>query len=295
MSVTFVHSRETIKTNIVIAILGLILLYSTQGFTWNALGHRLIAKIAYNQLTPKAKCTFNRYNRAVNKSFTPQNWVNAAVWLDTIRYQKIEKYNSMHYVDWYYSEDGTSLPPFNQINAISGINQSMDTLKEPSANNLNKGLALRVILHVVGDIHQPMHTISQVSREYPEGDRGGNLVILSKNSIAKNLHSYWDNGGGYLKLKTPKKRNPSIKKMAAQLEHEYPCSSLSLTIAPTEWAKESHELGIKAYQLLYHNIPYHYYQITTINIVKKQIALAGCRLGALLNAIAERESLATHS
>lgn len=79
---------------------------------------------------------------------------------------------------------------------------------------------------------------------------------------------------------------PSIRKMAAALEHDYPCSSLPLALSPIIWANESHELGMKAYQYLSLNTPYIYYQLKTIAITKKQIALAGCRLGALLNTIA---------
>lgn len=262
------------------------LLQSTQVFSWNAQGHRLIALIAYDELTPQAKRTFNRYNRAMNKGYEPQNWVNAAVWLDIIRYQHNETLNAMHYINLYFSEDGTPLPRTSSVNAVLGIEQSIQTLKAPNAGDLKKGMALRVLLHVVGDIHQPMHATSRVSAAYPEGDRGGHFVTLSKNHVAKNLHAYWDNGGGFLINKPKKKRALSLKKRVAELEREYPCKTLSLTLNPSQWASESHELGVRAYQWLYLNRADHDYQAETVRVVKKRIILAGCRLGALLNSLA---------
>jgi len=266
------------------AVLCCLLLYvSGAAFSWNAMGHRLIAQIAYDQLTPQSKRTYNRYNRAVNKVYGRQSFVNAAVWLDMIRYQKNESYNALHYINLYFSEDGTPIPRTPIVNAVSGIEQSIHTLNQPHASDVQKGLALRILLHVVGDIHQPMHATSRVSQRYPDGDRGGHYVELGKNPIAKNLHGYWDNGAGYLIRQRKQSRKQSIKKMAAQLENEYPCNTAAMTVNPSSWAKESHELGVDAYKRLFHAIPHAYYQYSSINIVKKRIALAGCRLGFLLN------------
>ncbi len=252
-------------------------------FSWNALGHRLIAQIAYDQLTPRTIRILNRYNHAVDHGYKPMRLVNAAVWLDYLRYQHDDTYAAMHYIDLSFSEDGTPLPSPSKVNAVTAIEQSIHTLKQPNVSDYNKGVALRVLLHVVGDIHQPMHATSRVSQRYPDGDRGGNDVKLAKNPIAKNLHAYWDSGAGYLKSHTKKKQTPSLKKMARQLEHDYPCSTFSLETNPSQWAKESHEIGIEAYQTLYHTTPDHDYQSRSISIVKKRIAISGCRLATLLN------------
>jgi hypothetical protein len=266
----------------------LLVYFSGNAFSWNALGHRLIAQIAYDQLTPQAKRIVNRYNRAAGKVYGPLSFVNAAVWLDWIRYQKNDSYNVLHYINLYFSEDGTPIPRTPLVNAVSGIEQSIGTLSQANSSDFQKGVALRVLLHVVGDIHQPMHATSRVSQRYPDGDRGGHYVGLAKNPIAKNLHGYWDNGAGYLARHRTHKRKQSIKKMAAQLEKEYPCNTVSMTVNPSLWANESHELGVDAYRRLFHTIPHAYYQYKSMNIVKKRIALAGCRLGFLLNSHAFR-------
>ncbi len=53
----------------------------------------------------------------------------------------------------------------------------------------------RMLVHMVGDIHQPLHTVSLFNASYPEGDRGGNSLTVYPEGLPKtNLHSYWDQG-----------------------------------------------------------------------------------------------------
>lgn len=75
--------------------------------------------------------------------------------------------------------------------------------------NDQRSFALRLIVHYVGDIHQPLHTTSQFSKKYSKGDRGGNFQKLDKkwHGVA-NLHFLWDSviykyvhGPGKLPLK----------------------------------------------------------------------------------------------
>lgn len=57
-----------------------------------------------------------------------------------------------------------------------------------------KSFALRLVIHYVGDLHQPLHTTAAVSNTYPHGDAGGNYEHLPEyeNTGATNLHSVWD-------------------------------------------------------------------------------------------------------
>ena len=51
-------------------------------------------------------------------------------------------------------------------------------------------------MHVAGDIHQPLHSVSLFNETYPEGDRGGNRIKISlENNETVNLHQFWDSGG----------------------------------------------------------------------------------------------------
>ena len=55
-----------------------------------------------------------------------------------------------------------------------------------------RSFALRLIIHYVGDIHQPLHATSLVDSDYPSGDFGGNREYLPDICGAHNLHSVWD-------------------------------------------------------------------------------------------------------
>ena len=53
-------------------------------------------------------------------------------------------------------------------------------------------IGLRLIMHYVGDVHQPLHGSTRVNHEYPEGDRGGNDFPLAMQDGIKELHAVWD-------------------------------------------------------------------------------------------------------
>ena len=55
-----------------------------------------------------------------------------------------------------------------------------------------RSYALRLLIHYIGDIHQPLHATSRVDKSYPKGDAGGNFVAIPMKDGAKNLHSVWD-------------------------------------------------------------------------------------------------------
>ena len=55
-----------------------------------------------------------------------------------------------------------------------------------------KSYALRLLIHYLGDIHQPLHSMSRVDADFPAGDRGGNSFNLPTHYTAKELHAVWD-------------------------------------------------------------------------------------------------------
>lgn len=248
------------------------------------MGHRVIAEIAYAQLTPKTKHQLLNFNRAVNRVYGRMNFIEAAVWLDTMRANKGYFWGAYHYIDIPFSDDGSALPPIARVNAVSALDRALMTLHHSNSSPFEKGVALRVILHVVGDIHQPMHAIARITRNHPEGDKGGQYVHLFKNHVARNLHSYWDNGGGYLQCK---KNNPhckrDAKKLARELLQEFSCDAIDASKTPMQWAIESFELGKEAYRSLEHNAFAWRYQMDTVRVAKKRLLLAGCRLGKILS------------
>ena len=275
---TFSHREKGVKS-LAFVLLFLSISNTTQVFSWNALGHRLITQIAYDNLTRHEKSVFNRYNRAIEDDLS-KSLVNSSVWLDKIRF-RTHNYDAMHYIDIPFSTDGTHLPILAKTNAISAIEHSKEVLLSSKTNNRSKGIALRILIHVAGDIHQPLHTTTRISWRYPDGDRGGNLVVLHKNKVARNLHAYWDKGAG---LFVGKRRFGVawVKHRAAEIENRRPCSLTLTDVNPWHWAQESHELAIRNAYGKNGDI---YYQYAAQQIVEQRVAVAGCRLATLLHQI----------
>lgn len=256
------------------------ILHPSEVLSWNGVAHRLIAQIAYDQITRQAKTTFNRYNRDAVQDDVSKNFVNSSAWLDSIR-RRTHTYDAMHYIDLPFSTDGTPLPSVPTVNAVSAVEQAKNVLSNSEANSHEKGIALRILIHVVGDIHQPLHATTRVSRQNPDGDRGGNLVKLHKNPIAKNLHAYWDKGAG---LFVGKRRYGQvwIKQKARAIEQHWPCAIATVDLNPMHWAQESKTIAMQRVYALPVDANY---QRGAQQIAEQRIALAGCRLAGLMNEI----------
>lgn len=82
------------------------------------------------------------------------------------------------------------------MTSVIVVNQARTALK---ANLLKltaeRSLFARYLVHLVGDIHQPLHSVSLYNRTFPKGDAGGNLLkIRILNGTSQNFHSFWDSG-----------------------------------------------------------------------------------------------------
>ncbi len=262
------------------------MLLITKSYSWNALGHRLVAQIAYHHLTKQAKQIFNHYNHTLDKQYRPQSLVNAAAWLDSLHDQNHLWLAPKHYINIPFTKDRTRLIPPTRVNAVSAVEEAMRVLNSQQKSDLAKGFSLRVLLHVVGDLHQPMHTVNQFSARYPQGDKGGNLYYLGSNPIASNLHAYWDKGGGLLSQKRHYSQ-AQLNRLAYRIEKRWPCSMDNMNLEPKIWATESHQLAIhKAYRINAGQKPDKHYQRMVKIVSEERLAMAGCRLAAVLNTLA---------
>ncbi len=251
-------------------------------FSWSANGHKVIGQIAYNHLTPKAKRTFAHLNQSLNHHQRRYSLVAATVWLDVLYDPRYLSLKPIHYIDLPYSVDGSPLPTVSTTNAVSAIQKASHTVKDTSVNDTQRAVALRILLHVVGDIHQPLHAITRISHAHPRGDRGGNDFHLGKNHIAPNLHRYWDRGGGLL---SGNMNAMAVKDMAKAIETEWRCPVYDPDVM--HWAETSHVIAIKqAYAIEEYATPSAAYEHNTQRISQQQLAYAGCRLASLLNYLA---------
>jgi hypothetical protein len=80
--------------------------------------------------------------------------------------------------------------PLEEMNALQALHRARALLRDPAAPASEKAVMLAWLVHLVGDLHQPMHTVSLFSRtRFPNGDRNGASVPTT---VRENLHTYWD-------------------------------------------------------------------------------------------------------
>ena len=262
----------------------IVLIFQPPAYSWNALGHRVIAQISYDYLSPGARRYYAHLNQSLNTPMHSFNLITASTWLDLKYSQELLSLSPIHYIDIPFTVDGSPLPAAAEKNAIEALTRARLTLEQPESSRRKKAFALRVLLHVVGDLHQPMHTVSRVTVAHPLGDRGGNDFKLAKNDVAPNLHSYWDRAGGYARYPLS---SPQIRKLASGLEHLWICPAEELD--PVIWVKESNAIALnQAYTLQENTSPTALYQAQAQEISQVRWVYAGCRLAATLNRLWEK-------
>jgi hypothetical protein len=214
---------------------------ATSAFGWSDSGHKIVASIAFRQLSPdeqakiaailkqhprfeqdfKAKMPEGLNDAEQNEYF----FQIAAVWPDMARgFQGADrKYNhpTWHYINlpsFLVPEDTTMIVKVNQsldppaeqqedMNAIQAIKMARKKLADTTVPDIEKAVWLCWLYHLVGDIHQPLHSSALFSKTlFPTGDKGGNSIHTGQRG---NLHSLWDGFlGGRVDFREP--RNKAI-------------------------------------------------------------------------------------
>jgi hypothetical protein len=207
-----------------------------------------------------------------------------------------QKHKYRHFIDKPFSApDGLPLPSIPSPNAQDSIALFRAVLASSDPDPL-KAYDLSWLLHLVGDIHQPLHATTRVTSGLPDGDDGGNQVKLSCANCPTNLHSFWDDLLGVTtKLQAPPDEKglpdpPSIRaiiKAAKKLPGAN--ATASAVASEADWASESFEAAeSSAYPGLVPVANGHFslpsgYRTAAKRLAKKRIALAGARLANLLN------------
>jgi hypothetical protein len=282
--------RRTILSALLISALASI------ASAWHDTGHMVVADIARARLKPNVISQIDELLKVGGDAKT-QDMYGAACWADDVRSQRRES-GPWHYINYHFRLDGKetdNLP--DAENVVVAIARFKKVLGDENATKEDRADALRFILHFVGDIHQPLHTVACDSDDHPNGDKGGNdFQILPPGSLAsmnrppKNLHSLWDMAGG-LYQSTPRPLTAegiaSLDQLARHLEKENPADKLSKEIEvsdPEAWAKEGLAIAKESvYNLKPGEAPGSDYMIKCRKICSKRLALAGYRLANLLN------------
>ncbi len=160
----------------------LLALAPAPALAWGKLGHRVTGQIAEAHIGKGTKA-------AIVSILGAEDLAEASTWPDDMRsspepfWQKTA--SPWHYVTVpagkHYHEVGA--PP--EGDAFTALGRFARTLRDPKASRDEKALALRFVVHIVGDLHQPLHAGNGL-------DRGGNDVKVQWFGRATNLHAVWD-------------------------------------------------------------------------------------------------------
>jgi hypothetical protein len=204
------------KARISLCILAVLFVSRCNSLAWSSPGHMVIAAIAYRELSANEKINVNELLKhhpnyeqwkaiyiASNSDFDFDTFIfmRASIWPDEIR----RRGNPYDHPEWHYIDYPLESPmflvkpspaPTNDI--LYGINQSEGILKNTNNSPEIRAAYLSWLIHLTGDIHQPLHCATLVNQDYPApvGDKGGNNFFVRPAEAPVNLHSIWDKALG---------------------------------------------------------------------------------------------------
>lgn len=287
----FFSFKKFFNKYLFVASVTILFIFSSNLYSWHATGHMLVASVAYKNLDSAAQKNADTIISVGAEQYPrTNNFITASVWADDIKSYGINFFNDWHYQDIFYSTDGTPIPKnYKKGQSFYMLDKNLALLSSTETNNIEKNFALRFIIHIYGDMHQPMHSVSRVSREFPRGDMGGNKFRLK--GQYKHLHSLWDAGlATFPEFKRPLDSLSEIwiDKYTQNLMTEFPLSSFTKEQIIADFESWEHENFNIVKNNVYKNInvdshPSAEYLEHNKQIVKRQLALAGYRLANKLN------------
>ena len=310
--------------------LGLATLLPSPLFAWGSIGHMTVAYIAYQELTPAAKARvrdllklnpdYQKWEKQIPPGMSAAEhdqiiFMMASTWADDIKgesqysddgsnggntpegssssqnvgYSDLLRHKYWHFIDTPFSPDGSALPAVPVPNAQSQIIAFRAVLGSSQPDEL-KSYDLVWLLHLVGDIHQPLHATTRITQPHAKGDAGGNFVKLFGDATS-NLHSYWDDlPGADCKFCGDKVQCANRAVVLGKTLTSPPSKAAHITDIAV-WVRESFDY---ARTLVYHDpigtadqpftiVPDSMYERQARRLARRRVALAGARLAQVLN------------
>lgn len=307
------------KPIIVASWIGLLILPEAAS-AWNKPGHETVAAIAYLSLSPEARDRIDALLRhhpdfsllsnglsEDDSQFGLKVAMRAAKWPDDIRtdsrffddtnpnatatpllpgFPDMMRHRPWHFIAQGFSIDGTPTQTGTGPGALTQIIALQSSLSNPAISDSTKAYNLSWLLHLVGDIHQPLHCISRFSSRHTDGDGGGNAFRLTGDD--SNLHTFWDD------VLTPEQSFSRLIDLAQTLMGEVKRDVAEVAIAADpevsvrHWVDESvaltkyvvYTVGTEESNPI--RVPRSYRRLAK-SIARHRAAIAGYRLGELLN------------
>lgn len=228
---------------------------------WSKTGHHIIAQIARHYMSKPAQDSVQKY-------LGTMTFESASTWMDDVKYKKgYPNMRNWHYVN--VEKDKTYVAT-DSPNIINKLQLTIHNLKTNRVDRATVHFNIKVLFHLLGDLHQPLHT------GY-ESDRGGNEAQVKYFELSTNLHHVWDN----LIIKSEKISTASC------LKHNKIINHLSKKFKSADilfWVEESRLLLNDVYAVNNDSITSTYVN-RSVPIIEIQLLKAGYRLALILENI----------
>lgn len=259
-----------------------------RAYSWDQNGHRIVGLIAEKHLTEKAK-------KEINNLLKGESLALVSTWADEIKSDASwDHTHSWHYVNFAAGEKIHLKSSSSPANILTAILQQVEILKDKKSHNEKKAVALKFLVHLIGDLHQPLHV------GYGE-DKGGNTIDIRWFGDHINLHQLWDqylieseklSYTEYVDFLWQRNLNGKTKKVEEKKQKSFAIQSELLS-----WTEESRAYLPQVYQLSADEsikgksskrksqkpaVGYQY-RYQALPIVHQQLWNAGVRLGEILN------------
>jgi hypothetical protein len=239
-------------------------------------GHQLVGALAEDMLTPKARA---QAHALLGPEGGPPSLAAASTWADEIRVLRPAT-RPWHYITFQIDDPRPDAARADTPNAVTALDRELAVLSSPGADRYAREEALKWVIHLVGDLHQPLHAGER-------HDKGGNLMQVKVNRRTYALHAVWD----YVLLERLHLPFDSAKAMLeAGIAADPEWIPRNAQGTPARWALETHGLSPACYLLHGKAMPAgrkvqldrEYVQAATLASLS-QIKRAGVRLAFVLN------------
>lgn len=294
--------------------------FAIPAMAWDETGHKISAYIAWSRMTPETRAAVIRillaapedsdlatyymtYGTRSEEIRKREYFMLIATWADIIRDRNFEvRMRKYHHSNWHYSDTFWTRKngqieilkaPEDGGKALERLIEDYKTIRG-NAPDAQKAVAIAWLQHLIGDLHQPLHTSARVTDTEKNGDQGGNLFLLTPQGTPRdkqeNLHWFWDS---IVVRNVPNKDNKCdadyVDPLAEKIMKEYPYRSRQADLAPGNfeyWIKESllyAQNDVFSSDLKRFEMPSEKYKQKAYKIARLRLAMAGYRMADIFN------------
>ena len=230
---------------------------------WGEIGHKVVGEIAERKLDPDVKYI-------INDLLDGESMASASTWADEIKSDPLyQKYSPWHYVNMPLDKEYSDIQKNPKGDIVTTLKECIRVLKNPESSKESKSFYLKFLIHLVGDIHQPLHTGKFE-------DRGGNDIKLTFLGKPTNFHIIWD-------VHMIEHLNMDYKQLSDELMQ---MKEENYSLNPNDWVYETHQDVKRLYAEIQNKNEINIDYINNkIPFIKHKLFKAGSTLAMLLNEI----------